>query len=104
MTSRARSALFLVSSALLAACGSRTQLREGSAASGSGGSGPTTSSISVSSGGGFGGAGGHGDVGGSGGMLGACVIDGPPIGLAGTDGYAITNPVFVSPVQVDSTT
>jgi hypothetical protein len=105
MTSRARSALFLVASALLAACGSRTQLREsGAAASGSGGSGPTTSSASASSGGGFGGAGGHGDVGGSGGMLGACVIDGPPIGLAGTDGYAVTNPVFVSPVQVDSTT
>ena len=104
MTSYPRSALFLVSAALLAACGGRSQLRD---SSGAGGAGPSTSTTSVSSGGGFGGSGGSGgfeDVGGSGGMLGGCVVDGPPIGLAGTEGYFTSNPVFVVPVQVDSTT
>jgi hypothetical protein len=104
MTWYPRSALVLGLTALVAACG-RTPLRESSAtASGTGGSGPTTSSASASSGGGSGGEGGHGDVGGSGGMLNGCIVDGPPIGLAGTDGYATTNPAFVVPVQVDGTT
>lgn len=105
MTSYLRSALVLVSAALLAACGGRSQLRDSSAASsGSGGAGPTTSSVSVSSGGGFGGTGGFVDVGGSGGMLSGCVVDGEPIGLAGTEGYGTSDPVFVVPVQVDTTT
>lgn len=107
MTS-SRSGLLLVSAALLAACGGRSQLRDSSAGSaGSGGTEPTTS---VSSGGGFGGfggsggSGGTGDVGGSGGMLSGCVVEGQPIGLAGTDGYGTSNPIFVSPVQIDNTT
>jgi hypothetical protein len=105
MTSSPRSALVLVSAALLVACGGRSQLRDSSAAaSGSGGAGPTTSSVTTTGGGGFGGTGGFIDVGGSGGMLSGCVVDGEPIGLAGTDGYRMSDPVFVVPVQVGITT
>ena len=107
MTSSSRSGLLLLvaAAALLAACGGRSQLHEGGGAGAAGGgSGPTTSSASASGGGGSGGAGGHGDVGGSGGMLGGCVVDGPPIGLAGTDGYVTSNPTFVLPVQIDGLT
>lgn len=102
MTSYLRSPLFLCAAALLAACGARSQLRDSSAASA--GAGPSSSTVSVSSGGGFGGTGGFGDVGGSGGMLAGCVVDGPPIGLAGTEGYSTSQPELVTPLEVESTT
>jgi hypothetical protein len=103
MTSYPRTALLLVSGALLVACGGRSQLRD-SSSSGDGGAGPTTNSATSASGGGFGGTGGFGDVGGSGGMLSGCVVDGQPISPAGLDGYHTSDPVFVTPVQLDTTT
>jgi hypothetical protein len=109
MTFRSAPTLALASAALLAACGGRSQLRDSGAASagnggsggsggngGNGGSGPAPSSVSVSvsSGGGMGGAGG------AGGAPGLCVVDGPPIGLAGTEGYNLSNPVLIAPEKV----
>ncbi|MEP7119965.1 MAG: hypothetical protein ABJE95_03600 [Byssovorax sp.] len=106
MTSPPRTGLFFLTAALLTACGGRSQLRDSGSVGvgGSGGAGPSTTTVSVSSAGGFGGAGGFVDVGGSGGMLAGCVVDGAPIGLAGTQGYVTSDPVFVTPIQVDSTT
>ena len=99
MTFRSSSVLALVSAALLASCG-RSQLRDSSAASagsggsgGDGGSGPAPSSASASSGGGMG----PGGAGGAGGSTALCVLDGQPIGPAGTEVYNLTNPVLIAP-------
>jgi hypothetical protein len=107
MTWYLRSGVSIAPFVLVAACGGRSQLRDvGASSAGGGGSGGTTTSsattassgttASASSGGGLGGGGGA--------PLNGCVLDGPPIGIAGTQGYAVSNPVLVAPGKSDLTT
>ena len=111
MTFRSSATLALASAALLVACGGRSQLSDSGAAAagsggeggsgngGNGGNGPSPSSVSVSSTGtGIGGSGG------AGGSTGLCVVDGQPIGLAGTEGYNLTNPVLIAPEKKELVT
>src|SRR5690348_15382369 len=71
----------------VAACGSRSQLdASGSAGPGSGGSELTSSTVGPST---------SAATGSGGATPEPCVFDGPPIGLAGTDGYALTQPLLL---------
>jgi hypothetical protein len=113
MTFRSSATLALASAALLVACGGRSQLSDSGAAAagsggeggggngGNGGNGPSPSSVSVSvssTGTGIGGSGG------AGGSTGLCVVDGQPIGLAGTEGYNLSNPVLIAPEKKELAT
>ncbi len=101
-----RGALVLIGSAsLLAACGGRSQLRDAGASSAGGDGGTTASSATTSSSNSAASASSGGGIGGGGGAApDGCVIDGPPIGIAGTEGYAVQNPALLAPGKSDLTT
>lgn len=111
MTLRSSATLALASAALLVACGGRSQLSDSSSVGagsgsggaggngGNGGSGPSPSSVSVSST-----ATGLGGSGGAGGATSLCMVDGAPIGLAGTQGYNLTSPALIAPEKVELAT